>query len=155
MTRALPMIALIALLAACGQENVNPPTEPADPITGPGTEAPEETDAGNRPGSGAASFVGRWAADASWCANTTGAEQPIEITPTRFEGYENSCLIASVDERSGGWTVNMRCESEGQTRSERVQVAVTDNILDLTYPDRGGSNVKLTRCPAPETAPAL
>lgn len=147
MTRILPVIALTALLAACGQQNVNPPTEPAEPITGPGTEAPKETDAETRPGTGAASFVGRWAADASWCANTSGAERAIEITPTRFEGYENSCLIAGVDERNGGWTVNLQCESEGQTRSERVQVAVADDILDLSYPDRGGETVELTRCP--------
>lgn len=154
MTRILPLLALTALLAACGQDNVNPPTEPADPITGPGTEPPKEADAGNRPGTGAASFVGRWAADTAWCANTSGAERAIEITPTRFDGYENSCMIVSVDERAGGWTANLRCESEGQTRQEQVQVAVTDNILDLTYPDRGGATVKLTRCPAPETAPA-
>lgn len=155
MTRILPLIVVTALLTACGQDNVNPPTEPAEPITGPAAEPPKESETASRPGTGAASFVGRWAADTAWCANTRGAERAIEITPTRFDGYENSCLIISVDERPGGWTANLRCESEGQTRHERVQVAVTDNILDLTYPDRGGSTVKLTRCPAPETAPAL
>lgn len=149
------LTALAVLLATCGRENVNPPTEPAEPITGPAAEPPKETEAGSRPGTGAASFVGRWAANTAWCANTSGAERAIEITPTRFEGYENSCMIVSVDERPGGWTASLRCDSEGQTRHERVQVAVTDNILDLTYPDRGGSTVKLTRCPAPETAPAL
>lgn len=153
MTRTLPILALTALLAACGQPNVNPPTEPAEPITGPAAEPPKDT-GGPRPGTGAASFVGRWAADPAWCANTSGAERAIEITPTRFDGYENDCMIVSVDERPGGWTANLRCESEGQTRHERVQVAVADSVLDLTYLDRDGAAVKLTRCPVPEPVAA-
>lgn len=153
MIRTAPLLAPIILLAACGQDRVNPPTEPADPITGPMAEPVPTADAAVRPGTGPASFVGRWAANADWCANTTGAERPIEITPTRFEGYENSCLIQEVTEAGDGWTAVLICEAEGQMRRERIQVAVRDTVMDLTYADRGGANVKLARCPAPEPAP--
>lgn len=149
MTRIVPLIVLSAVLTACGQQNVNPPTEPAEPVTGPEAEPPKSDEAGTRPGMGAASFVGVWTADPAWCANTSGAERPIRITPTRFEGYENSCLIESVDEGAGGWTVHLRCEAEGQVVRERVNASVADDVLTLDYPDRGGDAVKLTRCPTP------
>lgn len=144
------IVLLASFLAACGQQNVNPPTEPAEPITGPEAVPPKSGEAGNRPGTGAASFVGVWAADPAWCGNTSGAERPIHITPTRFEGYENSCLIESVEEGAGGWTAHLRCEAEGQVVRERLHAAVAEDVLTLDYPDRGGEAVKLRRCPTPE-----
>jgi len=100
------------------------------------------------PGAGPASFVGRWAADITWCSSTTGAERPIEITTTRFEGYENSCSIDRIHEEAGGYDATLTCEAEGMTAQERVRLAVQGDSLRLTWPDRNGAVVLLTRCGA-------
>lgn len=151
------LILLSALaVAACGQSETNSPTDPAQPIDTPEASAPPRVPPPGvgpiMPGSGPQSFVGRWAADAAWCANTQGAERPIEITTTRFEGYENSCAITSLDEVATGYQAGLSCEAEGQTSTERVRMSVQGESLRLTWPDRNGAVVLLTRCPAP-TAP--
>ena len=140
------------ILAACGDEATNPPTEPAPPVITPEAEAPPPNappEAGaTLPGAGPASFVGRWAADITWCSNATGAERPIEISTTRFEGYENSCSIDRIDEEAGGYDATLTCEAEGMTAQERVRLAVQGDSLRLTWPDRNGAVVLLTRCGA-------
>lgn len=148
----LPLI-LCGLVAACDAGGVNPPTEPADPVTGPEAQVPP-TAPDRRPGAGPVSFVGLWAAQPAWCAAPQGDRRPINITPTRFEGYENSCAIASVREGAAGWDAVLACESEGQARRERVNMTVAADILTLTYVDRDGVSVKLGRCPAPTPPPA-
>jgi hypothetical protein len=152
------LILLSALaLAACGPAETNPPTDPAEPIDTPAASAPQPAPPPGvgpiMPGSGPQTFVGRWAADAAWCANPQGAERPIEITTTRFEGYENSCAITSVDEVADGYQAGLSCEAEGQTSTERVRMSVQGESLRLSWPDRNGAVVLLTRCPA-TTAPA-
>lgn len=140
-------------VAACGQSETNPPTAPAEPIDTPAASvappAPPPGVGPIMPGSGPQTFVGRWVADAAWCANTQGAERPIEITTTRFEGYENSCAITSLDEVEDGYQAALSCTAEGQTSNERVRMAVRDDGLRLTWPDRNGAVVLLTRCPVP------
>lgn len=147
MKHAAPLI-LVLMLAACGQEPVNPPTEPAAPAGGAaaGPPPPEPGVTPTLPGTGPTSFVGRWAANVAWCAAPNGAERPIEITPTHFEGYENSCAIASVTETAVGYDAAVVCQSEGQTTRERIRMAVADQTLNLTYLDRGGDRVQLTKC---------
>lgn len=98
------------------------------------------------PGRGAASFVGRWAADVSWCAAPQGERRPIEITSTRFEGYENACAIAAVDEVADGYVATLACVSEGEARSERVRFQVTQDVMRLSYLDRAGDPVTLRKC---------
>lgn len=140
----LAAASLAALLAAaCGEPAVNPPTEPADPI--PSAEAPADKAQGV-PGTGAANFIGRWASDPAWCANPQAERRPIEITPTRFEGYENSCAIQEVTEADGGYNARLICESEGTSSSERARFVVDGQNLTITYPDRGGAPVRLTKC---------
>jgi len=146
----LPALPL-CLLAACGEASrVNPPTEPAEAVTAPAANAPGAAPSGSTapmlPGAGPTSFVGRWAADVRWCAAPRGANRPIEITPTRFEGYENGCDIATVDETDTGYVATLRCLSEGQTRNERVHMAVSGQTLRLEYLDRGGKPVQLLKC---------
>lgn len=140
------------ILAACGDEATNPPTEPAPPVVTPDAAAPPPNappGAGaTLPGAGPASFVGRWAADLAWCSSTTGAERPIEITTTRFEGYENSCSIDRIDEEAGGYDLTLTCQAEGATARERVRLAAQGDTLRLTWPDRNGAVVLLTRCGA-------
>ena len=158
MTRAtLPVLPVVLALslAACGREEVNPPTDPAPPISVPDTAAPPATPAevgASLPGSGPARFVGRWAAEPAWCANPSGAERPVEITPTRFEGYENSCAIDRIDERTGGYDLALTCTAEGMRSQERVRLEAQGDALRLTWPDRNGAVVLLTRCGAKDAA---
>jgi hypothetical protein len=146
---------LLALgLTACGPSGVNPPDEPARPVQSPEAlqeiEAPGPSSLASR---GAKSFVGRWAANAAWCADPGGDERPIEITPMRFEGYENSCDIASITEVASGYDAALVCAAEGQTRRERVRLAVSGDMLTLVYLDRGNALIRLGRCPgSPEPA---
>lgn len=137
----LSLLCLSAALAACDRAGqVNPPTEPARPIQGPGTSAP----AAQAPpgmgalirGVGAASFVGRWAAVADWCAHPRGDRVPIEITTTELRGYENRCAILSINERGEGYDALLDCEAEGARNRERVRFEATDETLRLTWLDR-------------------
>ncbi len=146
---------LLALgLTACGPSGVNPPDEPARPVQSPEAlqeiEAPGPSSLASR---GAKSFVGRWAANAAWCADPRGDERPIEITPMRFEGYENSCDIASITEVASGYDAALVCAAEGQTRRERVRLAASGDMLTLVYLDRDNALIRLGRCPgSPEPA---
>lgn len=140
------------LLTACGNGGVNPPDEPAAPVRSPealqAVEAPGPSSLANR---GPASFVGRWAANAVWCANPKGDQRPIEITPMRFEGLENSCEIASITEVTGGYDAALVCQAEGQTVRERVRMAVSGDMLTLIYLDRERDVTRLGRCPGSPT----
>lgn len=98
--------------------------------------------------------MGRWAADVSWCPNTTGAERPIEITTTRFEGYENSCAIASISQIADGYEALLTCTAEGAVSSERVRMNVMGQSLRLTWLNRDNAVVALTKCTTLEDTPA-
>src|SRR5690606_15605713 len=128
----------------------NSPTDPAEPITTPEAETPPAATAPGTgsilPGAGPRSFVGRWAADVSWCPKTTGPQQPIEITTTRFEGYENSCAIASITQVSDGYEADLTCAGEGAVSSERVRMSATGQTLRLTWLNRDNAVVSLTKC---------
>jgi hypothetical protein len=147
-------------LTSCGETaSVNPPTEPAAPIEiqVPATP-PDKGQTSMLPGRGPVSFVGRWAADVSWCAAPQGERRPIDITATRFEGYENSCSIAAVDQVADGYVATLACISEGRAASERVRFQVTGDVMRLSYPDRGGDPVVLRKCTTLEdtaTSPAI
>ncbi len=158
MTRnALTLLAVLAV-AACGPGEPNPPTEPAEPIETADAAAPPPappTGLGpSLPGGGPRNFVGRWAADVSWCSNKTGAERPIEITTTRFEGYENSCAIAAIQQVSDGYEADLTCMAEGAVANERVRLAVTGQTLRLTWLNRDNAVVDLTKCTTLEDTPA-
>ena len=148
----LPVLAL----AACGGSETNPPTEPAAPIDTPEAAAPPPPPPPGvgsiMPGSGPQTFVGRWAANAAWCTNSQGAERPIEITTTRFEGYENSCGIVSISQVSDGYQAALACASEGQTSSERIRMAVQGEGMRLIWLNRNNAVISLVRCPAPAVA---
>ena len=96
---------------------------------------------------GHAELLGDWAAYPSWCSNTTGAEQPVTITLARFEGYENSCAIESSRPLAEGYALELTCAAEGQTMRETVRASASGDRLTLSYPDREGATVALTRCP--------
>ena len=140
--------ATVLALAACGESGpVNPPTEPAAAVQSPDPAvAAPRGQTSMLPGRGPVSFVGRWAADVSWCAAPQGERRPIEITSTRFEGYENSCEIAAVEELADGYVATLACISEGTARSERVRFQVSQDVMRLSYLDRTGDPVELKKC---------
>lgn len=154
-----PVLAAVLLVAACDRQTVNPPTEPAAAVGSPEV-APAAAPPGvgpAMPGAGPASFVGRWAGNIAWCANTTGAEQPITLTPLRLEGYEHSCAIDSIDQVADGYTVALTCQAGGAVSRERVRLSVQENVLRLTWLNRNDAVILLARCskaPDPATAPA-
>jgi hypothetical protein len=158
MTRIhLSLLAAIAV-AACGPGEPNPATEPAEPVDTPEAVAPPAAPppgAGPAmPGAGPRNFVGRWAADVAWCPNTTGPERPIEITTTRFEGYENSCAIATIDQVADGYEAALTCTAEGAVSNERVRMAVAGQSMRLTWLNRDNAVVTLTKCTTLEDTPA-
>lgn len=140
-------LSAVLLLAACGREEVNPPTEPARAVEPPPDAAPPDPALDRpRPGTGPASFVGRWAADVAWCPNTSGERQPITITPTRFEGYENSCAIDRLDEQASSYLADLTCTAEGMTTQERVRMTVDGQRMALSWLSRNDLRVELTKC---------
>lgn len=146
-TSVIPM--LVLALAACGEPEVNPPTEPADPIQTPDQAGETPT----LPGGGPVSFVGRWAAQPGWCGNTAGPEQAIEISTTRFKGYENACAITRIGEVQGGYIAYLSCEAEGVATAERLGLSVTGQTLSVTWLDRASLKTEFTRCPALDPPP--
>lgn len=138
--------AAVLMLAACG-EPTNAPTEPAEPVG----EAPvDNPTAPIHPGDGPDSFVGTWAANAEWCGNTSATtdQVPIRITAERFEGYENRCDITAIDQTGDSYDASLRCEAEGMTSQEQVNMRVVGDVLTLTYADRSGEPVTFVRCGA-------
>ncbi|NBW06882.1 MAG: hypothetical protein EBR82_02520 [Caulobacteraceae bacterium] len=164
------MIALgmLAGLAACDQSRVNPPTEPAKPVTSPVVdptgEAPSGSMAPLMPGTGPTSFVGRWTPDPVLCAQPTRNPRLIEITPLRFEGEGLGCDIGRISQVTGGYQATLSCPAAAGVHVERVQMSVTGQTLDMVYVDRRGADggprsVRLLKCTTlsdtARTAPAL
>lgn len=154
-TYRLAVTALMTL-SACGQVGTNAPTDPAAPINTPEAEAPPPVPPPGggsiMPGSGPQTFVGHWAAKAAWCTRPNGAQRPIQITTTRFEGYGNSCGILSIAQVAEGYEAALACAAEGQTSRERIRLAVHGDSLRLTWLNRDGAVISLARCPVPTAA---
>lgn len=140
---ALTSFALAFALAACSQpaDSADPQGAEAADVAPTAAPAPAVAETPVEAG-----FSGAWAADPAWCANTTGAEQPIRISESRFEGYENGCDIVTIDGAAGSWNATLACQAEGQLSSEQVRMEVVGETLNLTYLDRGAETVALTRC---------
>ncbi len=102
---------------------------------------------------GPRSFVGVWAANPAWCAQSAGERRSIIVTPMRFEGHENSCDIARIDETPNGYVATLTCAAEGRTTTERVHMAASGDVMNLTWIDRDMTTVKLARCPGSPRAP--
>jgi hypothetical protein len=152
---SLSGLAVVALvLSACGDHQVNPPDQPAAPLrTAEAMQAVEPPGPSSLASRGPRSFVGVWAVDPEWCARPQGDRQPITITPLRFDGYENRCDIARIDEMQNGYVATLTCQAEGQTVTERAHMAASGDVMTLTYLDRDMTTVKLARCPGSPRAP--
>src|SRR5690606_6804531 len=125
-------------LAACSQADGDVAA------TSPAPAAPPSAAASPEPA--AAGFIGDWAADADWCAGPTGAERPSRVGRDRFGGDGTGGDIGSLDGGAGGWTAALVCLAEGQRSAERVRRRVDGARMELSYLDRGGEPVRLTRC---------
>lgn len=136
---------LAAAVAACG----NDPMEPGPVTPEPDAPLPPAAPGPVEPTTHA-ELLGDWAAYPSWCGTTTGSERAITITLARFEGYENSCAIAASRSIADGHELDLICEAEGQTTRETIRASATGDRLRLSYPDRDGATVALTRCPDAE-----
>ncbi len=97
-------------------------------------------------GAGPASFIGRWASDVSWCPHTQGAERPIEITTTRFEGYENSCAIDRIAQIGDGYELALTCSAAGTVSNERVRALAAGQSMRLIWVNRDRAEISLTKC---------
>lgn len=153
-TAIFPLLAAAAFLTACSNGDVNPPTEPAEPLRTP--EAMQQVQP-KGPSSlasrGPRSFVGIWAANLRWCDQPQGANSPYTITPLRFDGHDHSCEIASIRETGSGYAASLSCIANGQPRTERVHMAATGDVMNLTYVEQDMATVKLVRCPGSPRAP--
>lgn len=147
----VPLVLLLTL-AACGREPVNPPTDPARPVQEPEDDGGRSPSGAYLPGRGPPTFVGRWAGREAWCAAPSGDRRPIEISTSRFEGYENSCAITDLAQAGDGYDLTLTCAAEGEVARERVRLAVAGDDMRLTWLTRGGLEVSLKRCPTPDVA---
>ena len=153
-----PLVLLsVLILAGCGPAGTNAPTDPAAPIHTAESDAPPPTPPPGfgsvLPGSGPQTFVGRWAARNAWCAYPRGPERPIEISTTRFEGYENRCEIAAIRQVADGYEAELACAGEGVTSNERIRMAVQGDAMRLTWLSRDQAVISLVRCPAAPVSP--
>ena len=148
----LPLCALATVLAACGDHDVNPPTEPARPLQTPESrQVVEARGPSSLASRGPRSFVGLWSSNPAWCGAEPGVTQgPVRITPLRYEGPQKACDLAEIRERPGGYVATLAC---GSTARERVHLATVGDVLTVTHIDRNMAIEKLARCPASPRAP--
>lgn len=153
-TAIFSLLAAAAFLTACGNGDVNPPTEPAEPLRTP--EAMQQVQP-KGPSSlasrGARSFVGVWAVNPAWCDHPEAERSPITITPLRFDGYHASCEITTISETHAGYLSTLTCAAQPQPRTERVHMSTSGEVMNLTYVDRDMQTIKLARCPGSQRAP--
>jgi len=150
---------ILLSLAACGRPAVNPPTEPAAPVTASGpafkpgpTAAPPPTAPGQgllMPGAGPPNFMGRWAANSAGCAGTAGEQGPVVITTTRFESEGKACALLGITQQADGYRAGLACEASGRVTRESVRMVVNGDTMRLVWLTRGGLAVPLVRCPTP------
>ncbi len=153
MKRPSPLffVVLATLLAACDPPGqVNPPTEPAQPIQGPGTSAPPpQRPPGMEPllrGAGATSFVGRWAAAAGACAQPDD-EAALEITTADLHGRGLLCVIETINERGQGYDALLSCQTAAGQAERPARFEATDDTLRLIWLDRPNEQPqRLIRC---------
>ena len=138
-------VSLVLAVSACGEAEVNPPTEPAQPVTEATARdafGPAGQGAVYRPGTGPASFVGRWAEDVSACPRDPGgAGTPVEITVSEVRGNGVDCDIASIAQIGDSYDATLLCPSR-----QRVRLTVADHVLTALYLAPEVRSVTLSKC---------
>lgn len=132
-------------LAACGGEgDLNPPTQPADPVLAPSADAfgPAGQGVVYRPGTGPATFVGRWAEDVAACVFEPGGRgTPVDISVTEIRGGGVDCRIVSIQQVGDSYNAQLSCPSP-----QRVRFTVTDTVLTALYLAPDVTSVTLNKC---------
>jgi hypothetical protein len=107
------------------------------------------------PAQAAEPYLGRWAEDPAWCANSASNtdDVPIAITARAIEFYATYCRVLSVTRQGGArrssWRIRTSCRGEGESEKEpRTRMTfllrVSGNRLEM----RDGTGVQtFTRCP--------
>lgn len=144
--RSLGLSGLALALTACGQNTPADPAATVAPSEASGEVPSTRPQTPTLPGRGPTSFVGRWASNVAWCANPQGDGHPIEITPTTFKGYENSCEIAALQEVADGYVATLACVGEGTATTERVHFNVSNDVLRMTWLDRDDEPFEYNKC---------
>ncbi|WP_313574634.1 hypothetical protein [Brevundimonas sp.] len=147
-------VVLAILLAACDPPGqVNPPTEPAQPIQGPGTSAPPpQRPPGMEPmlrGAGATSFIGRWAATADACAQAGDHQAVLDVTTTDLHGRGLRCALETINERGQGYDALLACETATGRTERHARFEATDDSLRLMWLHQPSEQpMRLIRCTA-------
>ena len=83
----------------------------------------------------AESWEGVWAFDRDWCqySDQIGEHDPapIKITRNEFVGLENRCAVNQLSEVAGEMVLDMSCEGEGETYSDRIYIVASGNTLKI------------------------
>jgi hypothetical protein len=95
-------------------------------------------------------FIGIWAHQQEWCANSenigVSERAPIRITATRLEGLENSCDVLSVATSSiGRAVVDFSCAGEGVLYTQRKHMSLAASGI-LYIANEGNSETEFSRC---------
>lgn len=81
------------------------------------------------------SWEGVWAFDKNWCqySDQIGEHDPapIRISRNEFVGLENRCAVTQLSAVAGEMVLDMSCESEGETYSDRIYVLASGSTLKI------------------------
>lgn len=142
--KPLFLFAPLVLLCAC-----QPAPDEAPPSAPPVTPVEIPLPAGVEPADPVPAFVGIWSAEEAWCLNPDGERRPVQLTESRFTGYENTCEITQVTPTDVGWTATFTCIAEGEITTQPVAIEANDQTLEINWiEDSGGQSVEWRRCPA-------
>jgi len=91
-------------------------------------------------------WEGKWAADPSWCGNTSETTDavPVVYSRRRMEGYENSCRVTDIRRIRSETRLSLACEGEGMSYTDVQWLRVSGNRLRVR--DKDGSTVTFFRC---------
>ncbi|MEJ1157330.1 hypothetical protein [Prosthecomicrobium sp. N25] len=92
-------------------------------------------------------YVGRWAHKPAWCKNRRGTsdEIPLAFSLGGYQGLDEACRFEKIVGGSGRWQIFQVCSGEGDSHSDRVELAVKGNKLTMSY--QNGQKFQFTRCP--------
>ena len=95
-------------------------------------------------------FIGIWAHQREWCANSENIgfseRAPIRITATRLVGLENSCDVLKVATSSiGRVVVDFSCAGEGVLYTQRKHMSLAASGV-LYIANEGNSETEFFRC---------
>lgn len=88
-------------------------------------------------------YVGRWAAEKAWCANSPEDtdQVSVRIDADAMHGYENRCEFTDVTRNGSTFGITMVCASEGEVYDDAMELAVMGDTMIMD------GAIRLHRCP--------